>query len=358
MARAGGKDRGLLQRSGSSAWWIRRTCPYGHEHMEKIGPKSLAREMYQQRKIAVKTQDWCLTQAREAQRRAQPTLFRDLTRRYLTWSQEHRPRSYTFRVSALKHLMEAFGAQAIPTITRAQVEAYLLARGRTAGRPATVNRERSVLSHCFTKATEWGLLRDNPVRGTERLTEDNEHPRPLTAAEEIRLFAVLPEHYKPVVTLALHLGLRLGELRAQQWRDVDLAAGLLTVTRPKSGKRETLPLNRIAFSVLAALAQEGPLLFPTLPRKLSDLFIRYARKAGLLDVTFHCLRDTYISRVAPHGNTPTLMPLARHRDYRTTQRYVRLDGAHLRQTVEQLVADTLPAGRIVTQTVTEPLAQL
>ena len=228
MARAGGKDRGLFQRSGSSAWWIRWTCPYGHEHMEKIGPKSLAREMYQQRKIAVKTQDWCLTQAREAQRRAQPTLFRDLTRRYLTWSQEHRPRSYTFRVSALKHLMEAFGAQAIPTITRAQVEAYLLARGRTAGRPATVNRERSVLFHCFTKATEWGLLRDNPVRGTERLTEDNEHPRPLTAAEEIRLFAVLPEHYKPVVTLALHLGLRLGELRAQQWRDVDLAAGLGT----------------------------------------------------------------------------------------------------------------------------------
>jgi integrase len=258
--------------------------------------------------------------------------------------------------------VDAFGAQNITTITRAQVEAYLTARSREAGRLATVNRERSVLSHCCTKAVDWGLLAANPVRGTERLTEENEHPRPLTADEETRLFAVLPAHYKPAVTLAFHTGLRLGELRAQQWRDVDLAAGLLTVTRPKSGKRETLPLNRMAFSVLAALPQDGALLFPTLPHKLSDLFIHYAHKAGLADVTFHCLRDTYISRLAPHCNTPSLMALARHRDYRTTQRYVRLDGDHLRQTVEQLVADPLPAldhdpvagAGTVTQTVTAP----
>ena len=150
------------------------------------------------------------------------------------------------------------------------------------------------------------------------------------------MFAVLPTHYKPVVTLALHTGLRLGEFRSQQWHDVDLAASLLTVTRPKSGKRETLPLNSIAFAVLAALPQDGPLLFPRLPKKLSDLFIKYAHKAGLTDVIFHCLRDTYISRLAPHCTTPTLMTLARHRDYRTTQRYVCVDGAHLRHAVEVL----------------------
>jgi integrase len=198
-------------------------------------------------------------------------------------------------------------------------------------------RERSVLSHLFTKARDWSLVQTNPVLGTDRLREGNEHPRPLTVEEEGRLFAVLPAHYKPVVTLALHTGLRLGEFRAQQWRDVDLAAGLLTVTQPKSGKRETIPLNSLAFAVLTALPQDGPLLFPQLPKKLSDLFIKYARKAGLTDVTFHCLRDTYISRLAPHCTTPTLMALARHRDYRTTQRYVRVDGAHLRHVVEALV---------------------
>lgn len=63
-------------------------------------------------------------------------------------------------------------------------------------------------------------------------------------------------------------------------------------------------------------------------------------KAGLPgEITFHCLRDTYISRLAEHVTTPTLMALARHRDYRTTRRYVQVDGAHLRAAVERLTGE-------------------
>jgi integrase len=236
------KDRGLFLRGDN--WWIRWTCPYGHEHREKVGPKGAARELYQRRKVAVKAESFCLTEAVARQRQEQDT---------------------------------------------------------------------------------------------DPLPEANEHPRPLSHEEEERLFAVLPEHYKPIITLALHTGLRLGELRAQEWRDVDLASGTLLVTRPKSKKRESIPLNAVAFAILAALEQEEPLLFPTMPKKMSDLFIKYVRKAGIEGATFHCLRDTYISRLAQTCNTPTLMALARHRDYKTTQRYVRIDGAHLKQAVEQLV---------------------
>jgi len=210
MAREGGKDRGLFQRKDSPAWWIRWTCPYGHEHQEKIGPKSLARMVYQRRKVAVKAEGYCLTQDREQRRREQPALF----------------------------------------------------------------------------------------------------------------------------------------------RDVDLATGTLRVTRPKSKKHEVIPLNSTAFAVLAALPQDDPRLFPHLPRKMSDLFIRYAHKAGLPDVTFHCLRDTYISRLAPHCTTPTLMALARHRDYRTTRRYVQVDGDHQRQAVEYLVPDLENDHVTVTEIVT------
>ena len=40
--------------------------------------------------------------------------------------------------------------------------------------------------------------------------------------------------------------------------------------------------------------------------------------------------------LTPHVTTPTLMALARHRDYRTTRRYVQIDGKHLRDAVECL----------------------
>jgi hypothetical protein len=78
------------------------------------------------------------------------------------------------------------------------------------------------------------------------------------------------------------------------------------------------------------------MIFPTMPKKLTDLFIRYEERPKLTDVTFHCLRDTYISRLAPHVTTPTLMALARRRGYRTKQCYVQVGGDHLRAAVERL----------------------
>jgi integrase len=341
MARPGGKDRGLFQNNDNPAWWIRYTCAQGHEHVEKVGPKSAARTLYQQRKVAVKTEGFCLTQVRAAERRAREAVFSAVAERYLAWSQEQRPRSAKFRRSAMTHLLPVFGQKPLQAITRAHVEAYIRQRQKAAKRPGTVNREREVLSHLFARAIDWGLTEHNPVARVERLPEDNENPRPLTPDEEGRLFAILPERYRAMTLLALHTGLRLGELGAQRWADIDLAAGTLRVTLPKSKKLEILPLNSAAFAVLAALPQESDVIFPRMSTNMSQTFARIARKAGLTDVTFHCLRDTYISRLAPHVSVPTLMRLARHRSLSTTQRYLKFDEDHLREAVERIVPETV-----------------
>jgi integrase len=326
--------------------------------MEKVGPKSLARTLYQQRKVAVKTDRFCLMHAREAQRRAQEGVFSAVVVRYLAWSHEQRPRSIGFRKTALKHLCGYFGDTPLQDITRTDVERYQRTRQRADLTPATINRERSVLSHLFTMAQRWGLVEPHPVRGTARYAEENESPRPISPEEEARLFAALPAHYHPIITLALRTGLRLGELRAQLWRDVDLTTGTLRVTRPKSKRIEVLPLNATTFALLAALPQKGATLFPDMPSKMSDNFIKHAKKAGRTDVTFHCLRDTFISRLTPHCTTPTLMALARRRDYRTTWRYVQVDGEHLRQTVERIATETVTPNGTVTRTVTDPSPSL
>ncbi len=330
------RARGLFEQDG--AWWICWFCAQGHRHREKIGPKGLALTEYQKRKVAVKTQGYCLTQAR----RDRPTLFSIASDKYLAWARKERPRSVMFREKALKHLTKRFGGKTLDAISKADVEAYLTSRRDEGAAGGTVNRERSVLSHLFTKAITWGLAKVNPVTGSERQTEANENPRPLTLEEEARLMACLPKgkrawpYWRELVTLDVNTGLRLNEVRHQAWRDIDLPGGSLIVTRPKSGKAETIPLNTTARTVLASLERTAPVIFPTLPRKLTDVFIKYAEKAKLTDVTFHCLRDTFISRLAPHVSTPTLMALARHRDYRTTRRYVQVDGKYLRDAVECL----------------------
>lgn len=71
-------------------------------------------------------------------------------------------------------------------------------------------------------------------------------------------------------------------------------------------------------------------------------------------MTFHCLRDTFISRIAPHVSVPTLMALARHRDYRTTRRYVKVDGEHLRTAVERLATPDCVAPPALVQLLPRP----
>ena len=181
MPKHNGKTRGIFERpKGSGVWWIRWTCHYGHDHREKIGPKGLAKAEYQRRKVAVRTEDYCLTRAEAARRESRPTLFADAASRYLAWAKQEYVRSYTFREKALKHLIAAFGSKALEEISTSGVEQYQISRRDAGAAPGTVNRERAVLSHLFKKAVSWKLVRDNPVIGTGKLEEPEGRPRPLT----------------------------------------------------------------------------------------------------------------------------------------------------------------------------------
>lgn len=349
MARKGGVDRGLFHRDG--LWWIRWTCPYGHEHKEKIGTaKGIARDFYAKRKLQVKTEGYCLTEAKGQQAREKPTLFRDVAKRYLLWAEQERPRSLVFRQCAMKHLLAAFGSRPLSEIDAEAMESYIAVRRAEGAAPATINRERTVIGHTFKKAATWKLTQVNPIAGTDPLEEPEGKPRPITPDEEARLFSVLPMRYHPFTRLAIHTGLRLGELRSQAWKDIDLEQRKLTVTRPKSKKLERLPLNAVARAVLVSLERTGPVVFPGIPKRFSDRFVVYAKRAGLPDVTFHCLRDSFISRIAPLVSAAVLMQLARHRDLRTTRRYLGFEDAALMAAVEKLSENGFETG---TQTGTE-----
>ena len=325
--------RGVFRKaSKGQAWWIRWTCPQGHRHEEKVGPKAAATALVERRRVAVKMDGYCLTTERT---RDVPPLFSQAATDYLAWATRDRPRSVRFRQSVLAAALPALGPLSVPDITAQRIEQYLAARQHAGATGGTINRDRAVLSHLFGQLVAKGTLQVNPVAAVARRLEAPDNPRPLTHDEEARLLMALDPAETVMAQLALHTGLRLGEIRAQAWRDVDLGARVLTVTAPKSGQREVIPLNLVACDLLARLPKDGPTLFPTMPADFSRTFAKKARSVHL-DVTFHCLRDTFISRLAPHVSGPVLMQLARHRDFRTTRRYLKVDGEHLREAVRQL----------------------
>jgi integrase len=368
------KVRGVFLKPGKEAgvWWIRWWCNYGHRHEERIGPRGLAEDMVEMRRVAVKTADFCLTKSREAKRKAHPTLFGTLAARYLEWANVHRPRSIKFRVTALNHLKAAFEATPLSEITPTALEAYqgqrwAVAADGTRAADGTVNRELQVLSHVFHKAIEWRLATTNPVLGVERRAEPKGRTRYLTADEEGKLLKALPTKYHAVTRLAVMTGLRMGELRALLWKDVDLGPRpVLTILRAKSQRTEHVPLNSDAVAVLRTLEhvplnsdpeRTDPRVFPALPSHLSDLFKKHAVKAKLQDVTFHTLRHTFCSRLVQAGVPLRMVQvLARHSNIEVTERYAHVGDSHTRKAVERLSeyeAEARKALEKVTQGVTE-----
>lgn len=131
--------------------------------------------------------------------------------------------------------------------------------------------------------------------------------------------------------LMLEVGFRVGEVRAQRWRDVDLVSRTIRISRDKSRRQDVVELGRRPAAILRWLRmrqrEAGLLSQFVCPNGPNAKKIR-----GDLDAIgcvgepgrFHRLRKYAITRRAMEGwDVWSLTYFARHRDPKTTMRYVR-----------------------------------
>jgi len=79
--------------------------------------------------------------------------------------------------------------------------------------------------------------------------------RYLTDDEESRLIAALPAWLSPLITIAIHTGMRRGELLKLTWNAVDFVSGTIHVREAKSGEGRRIPMSATAHRTLSALRQ-------------------------------------------------------------------------------------------------------
>ncbi len=152
----------------------------------------------------------------------------------------------------------------------------------------------------------------------------------------------------PLYATAVYAGLRLGELAALRWTDVDLERGQLRVSRShgrkttKGGYARTVPIIDALAPILRAwrLRSPGLLVFPNVNGTQRDEADRVWRetlaavreRAGLprLDpdenpITFHSLRHTWASHLVMRGvDLYTLMKMGGWKSYAMVQVYAHL----------------------------------
>ena len=216
-----------------------------------------------------------------------------------------------------------FGDVTISGITPTSIQRYQQDRKKNGIANRTINMDVGALSRVLKHFGLW------------RAIEERVHQLPETASpigqalsyeEQHRLLEVASSNpdWEPVylaAVLAANTSLRPVEVRHIQWRNVDLIAGIIRVTRSKNqSSHRVIPLNasaRKALSTMRARAEtieavdpdhyvwfsrRWGRLNPTRPAKKWDTAWRNLRfKAGLPKLRFHDLRHTIITELAEAG---------------------------------------------------------
>ena len=255
----------------------------------------------------------------------------------------HKPSGIASIESILKwHLVPTLGPKRLDAITNEQVQRLKLALSERA--PKTVNNVLTVLSTLLKKAVEWGgsavAVRDkllpNPKK-TMGFHDFDQYERLFTIARKRGTDAYL------MVLAGGDAGLRLGEIIALEWRDIDLAARRLTVERsdwlghvtvPKGGRSRQLPMTQRLTAALKGarhLRGERVLCLPDgspITRDRVIKAVRGAQRVAGIEQGVHILRHTFCSHLAMKGAPArAIQEFAGHADLSTTQRYMHLSPA-------------------------------
>jgi len=338
-------------------WYARYRLPDGREVRRRIGPAWIGRGRpaagFYTRQSA---EAWLADVLGEARRGTLPGMvrtgatFADAAAEYLRYIEHDRGRKrstlFDYESILKTHVLPAFGQRRLEDITTAAIEGWLadVSLRRWRDRPLTErtrNKIIVVLHGIFRRACKVWSLPLNPVAQVERFPERPSGDIDVFSAEEIHaLVRATPDAQDAAMfAAAAFTGLRMGELRALRWRDVDFVRCVVRVrgsyamgelTTPKSGKVRSVPLIDVAARLLAVLAQrprfagDDDLVFgDEFGGWISDDRIRrrYAA-AQLRSLRFHDLRHTFGSLAITRADIVEVQAWMGHADIKTTMRYL------------------------------------
>ncbi len=219
-------------------------------------------------------------------------------------------------------------------------------------KPATINRRLVSLNRYFAWALGQGLISRDPAKPVKQVPVVEASPRHLSDREENALLAAVEKYGsvrdRTLIVLALHTGLRAGELVGLEREHVDRRerSGAVRVYGKRNKYRE-VPLNSTARETLReyegelkAGVGEQSWLFPNRrgghisAQQLGEIVARYARLAKVEDVSPHDLRHRFGYRMAEGVPLHRLAQLMGHDSLDTTMLYVRGTKADLQAAVE------------------------
>ena len=367
--------RGFLLRvqpSGYSCYYVECRNSAGRKVTYRIGPadRLTLAEAREEAQSVLARFELKADPAQEKRKAKAKTLNQFLENLYYPWLEQNH-KSWKRTKARLGFVAKTLGSKRLSELNTWTIEQWRnKARKDRECKAITLNRDVATLRAALSKAVEWGIIDEHPIKGVKKLKETDSEPkiRYLSQDEEKRLWAALDarderirakrdsgnawrrerdmeeeldlrtvafvDHLRPIIITALHTGLRRGEIFGLEWRDVDFDKKTLTV-RPanaKSGKLRVVPLNTDVLASLQAWraqSNRADLVFPgpngTRLDNIDTSWHRMLDEAKIAGFRFHDLRHTFCSRLVQKGVPLTVVrDLAGHSDFKLTLRYSHL----------------------------------
>ncbi|SDK74711.1 tyrosine recombinase XerC [Microbulbifer yueqingensis] len=283
-------------------------------------------------------------------------LLRDAVDRFLRHLAEVRqlsPHTQAAYRRDLEQLLHHAGEDSVDRITDLRemtLRSWLARLHRQGLGPRSLQRWLSAVRSLCNFALRQGWLAANPAAGLRAPKPDRKLPRVLdvdAAGEFVESPARgdgderLQLRDRALLELFYSSGLRLSELTALDWSQLDLGAGEVRVTG-KGGKARVLPVGRQAREALQAWRRVAPpgsdeAVFTSLKgRRLGNRAVQarlahWSRAGGAEQrVHPHMLRHSFASHMLESSSDlRAVQELLGHADISTTQIYTHLDFQHL-----------------------------
>jgi integrase len=342
-----------VERKRGPIWYAKYRLPSGRQVQKLIGPAWAERGRPPAGYFTKRTaEDWLRATLDEARRGTLPGMTRtgvkmsEAAAEWLRYSEHDRAvkkSTLTEYRLTVDRIVRELGDVPIEDVTPEMLERWK-ATLKLSNR--SVVKYLVILHGIFKRAMKvWGLPR-NPVVDVERpryrVSDDLDAYSPEEVWALVR--AAGSEQDAALFMTAAFTGLRMGELLALQWRDVDFPGEAIRVRHsynihgglgtPKSGKVRSVPLVPDVAQALAGLGQrayfvaDDQLVFPNEfgrfmdASALRDRYKAARARAGLRPLRFHDLRHTFGTLAVRKAEVPAVQAWMGHADIQTTMRYV------------------------------------
>lgn len=214
---------------------------------------------------------------------------------------------------------------------------------KDSAKASSVNQYCSILRLILDMAVQERVISNNPMQGFKRMKADKTSKRVL-ANEEISTIldesVLLVGWERMVILVGVFTGLRLMDVMALKWPNIDFQNATLTAIPQKTGQVLTLPLSGYLVGELERYKESkasgedhlfyGGEISHQAGVKFSNHIIKLFQKIGIPGISFYCLRHTNATRLKEAiQDISVTSKLHGHANLNTTMTYVHRGlGAH------------------------------